>query len=219
MGEEQIKRDLMSYGVKENNIICIAEVTRKIANNIYFEAFLDKKRASKGYFIDAGAYDGCDTLHYMKWINQYNAKAEIFEADKENYRKVKQNLIQNEKAIILNKGLSDKSEKCHFASGNGEMSNVSEIGREIAELTALDEILKNKDVSYIKMDIEGYEQKAIQGAKNIIKKQKPILAISIYHKREDIWEIPKIILSINSNYKFYIRHYSLGVVDTVLYAV
>ncbi len=69
------------------------------------------------------------------------------------------------------------------------------------------------------MDIEGFEKRALIGAKKIITEQEPALGISIYHKREDIWEIPKLILDLNSEYKFFLRHYSLGVIDTVLYAV
>ena len=69
------------------------------------------------------------------------------------------------------------------------------------------------------MDIEGAELEAIMGAKKIIQKYKPVLAISIYHKVEDIWSIPKMILEINPSYKFYLGHYSVTAAETVLYAL
>ena len=69
------------------------------------------------------------------------------------------------------------------------------------------------------MDIEGSELKAIIGAREIIKKFHPTLAISVYHKPEDIVEIPQLIMDINPNYKFSLRHYSIGDFDTVLYAI
>jgi hypothetical protein len=69
------------------------------------------------------------------------------------------------------------------------------------------------------MDIEGAELEAIKGAKRIIEEQKPKLAICVYHKPEDIWELPELILSYNKEYKFYIRHYSYKDNETVLYAV
>ena len=69
------------------------------------------------------------------------------------------------------------------------------------------------------MDIEGSELKALCGARETICRLKPKLAISIYHKTEDIWELPKVILQMNSEYKFYLRHYSLAAEDTVLYAL
>ena len=73
--------------------------------------------------------------------------------------------------------------------------------------------------SYIKMDIEGAEMEAIQGAENIIKRNKPKLAICLYHKPVDIIEIPLLIHKINPQYKIYIRHYSNCQTDTLLYAV
>jgi hypothetical protein len=74
-------------------------------------------------------------------------------------------------------------------------------------------------VTFIKMDIEGSEYNALIGAADTIKKYKPKLAISIYHKPEDIIEILKLLLNMNQDYKFWIRHYSMAWFDTVLYAV
>lgn len=69
------------------------------------------------------------------------------------------------------------------------------------------------------MDIEGAEYKALLGAEKTIKKYKPKLAICIYHKPEDVWEIPMLIHKINPNYRFYVRHYSLTTPETILYAI
>ena len=69
------------------------------------------------------------------------------------------------------------------------------------------------------MDIEGSELEALKGAAETIKKWRPKLAISIYHKYEDIIEIPEYILSIVPDYSFYIRHYSSDIWETVLYAI
>ena len=83
----------------------------------------------------------------------------------------------------------------------------------------IDEIVGEDKVSFIKMDIEGAELKALEGAKETILKWYPRLAICIYHKYEDIYEIGDYILSLNPNYKLYIRHYSTCMWETVLYAV
>lgn len=69
------------------------------------------------------------------------------------------------------------------------------------------------------MDIEGAEMEALKGAENILKRDKPKLAICLYHKREDMWEIPYLIKSIKPEYKFFIRHYSNYEGETVLYAI
>lgn len=70
------------------------------------------------------------------------------------------------------------------------------------ETIALDGYIEDK-VTFIKMDIEGAEFAALKGAERIICNQKPKLAISVYHRREDIWEIPKLLLEYNPDYKFF----------------
>lgn len=82
----------------------------------------------------------------------------------------------------------------------------------------MDNLISEK-VTFIKMDIEGAEYNALLGCKKIIREQKPKLAICIYHKPEDIIEIPELILSINKEYQFYIRHYSTTWAETILYAL
>jgi hypothetical protein len=86
------------------------------------------------------------------------------------------------------------------------------------EVDTIDNIVKQK-VDYIKLDIEGAEQDAIDGAKETIRKYKPILAICIYHKAQDWYKIPKKVLEIQSDYKVYIRHYMEGIYETVMYFI
>lgn len=69
------------------------------------------------------------------------------------------------------------------------------------------------------MDIEGAELQALKGAENIIRRYRPKLAICIYHKPEDLYEIPQFIKSCHSDYKFYIRHYTDIFSELVLYAI
>lgn len=69
------------------------------------------------------------------------------------------------------------------------------------------------------MDIEGAELDALKGAEKTIEQFRPKLAISLYHKREDLYEIPIWIKSIMPNYKMYLRHYANKQWDLVLYCV
>lgn len=84
---------------------------------------------------------------------------------------------------------------------------------------SLDEIEFPVIPSYIKMDIEGTEYNALLGAIKLIRKYKPALAICIYHRPEDIYDIIKLINSWNLGYKFEMRVYEDVGVDLVLYAV
>ncbi len=96
-------------------------------------------------------------------------------------------------------------------------SMISDIGNTQINCVALDDIVKEK-TALIKMDIEGSEIDAVNGARRLIENGAP-LAISVYHRPSDIWMIPELILSINPCYKFYLRHYSKSIFDTVLYGI
>ncbi len=69
------------------------------------------------------------------------------------------------------------------------------------------------------MDIEGYEQKAIEGAKKIIRTYHPRLAISVYHQKNDFWKIPELILNIRTDYDIYLRHYTEGISETIMFFI
>lgn len=85
--------------------------------------------------------------------------------------------------------------------------------------TCLDEEL-TKGVTLIKMDIEGAELRALKGAKDVIMKNRPKLAICVYHRKEHIIEIYQWIKSLNLGYKFYLRHpWRHSMLDTVLFAI
>ncbi len=85
--------------------------------------------------------------------------------------------------------------------------------------TSIDELFPENDISFIKMDIEGAEAEAINGAVKTIRANKPKLAISAYHIRDDLYKIPVLIDRICPEYKLYLRHFSDYCFDTVLLAV
>ena len=74
-------------------------------------------------------------------------------------------------------------------------------------------------ITFIKMDVEGAELKSLMGACNTIRRDRPKLAISIYHKDKDMVRIPLYIRSLIPDYRLYVRHYSNNANETVLYAV
>ena len=73
-------------------------------------------------------------------------------------------------------------------------------------------------VDFLKMDIEGYELAALRGAAKTLRRFRPKLAISIYHKWDDYWTIPEFIASLGVGYRFYLANYTLSDGETILYA-
>ena len=97
---------------------------------------------------------------------------------------------------------------------NGSSANrVSDKGNIEVEMVTIDEDISDK-ITHIKMDIEGYEQKALQGCYNHIMNDYPILLISVYHNYEDIWKIPKMIMEMRKDYHFYLRYHGNNLFPT-----
>lgn len=97
-------------------------------------------------------------------------------------------------------------------------SKIDESGDSIIQMDSIDNICENEKVTYIKMDIEGSELEALRGARKVICRDKPRLGICIYHKPEDLLEIPMFIKKMVPEYKLYIRHHSPHYNETVIYA-
>lgn len=87
------------------------------------------------------------------------------------------------------------------------------------QVTSIDEHFPDDEITFIKMDIEGAEIEAIRGAENVIRRCKPKLAISVYHKRNDMFEIPLLLHQMYPGYKFYLRQFSKALSETVLFAL
>jgi hypothetical protein len=119
---------------------------------------------------------------------------------------------------LIQAGVGSQTGILAFSSDLKEASRIDEDGDIKVNVIALDEELAGKRITFLKMDIEGSELAALKGAANIISSQKPKLVICLYHRYEDIWQIPAYIWSLYSDYTFYIRHYSNST-ETVLYAV
>jgi FkbM family methyltransferase len=92
-------------------------------------------------------------------------------------------------------------------------------GTEMVQVVPLDEILKGRRPTYIKFDVEGAEKDALLGGATTIRENMPVLAVCLYHKPQDLWELPLLIQSIQPGYRMFLRRYSDECWETVCYAV
>jgi FkbM family methyltransferase len=93
-------------------------------------------------------------------------------------------------------------------------------GTNLIEACAIDSVVPDGEmVTFIKMDIEGAEFEALNGAQNTIKRCKPKLAICVYHKPDDYYKLAEYVLSLAPESKLYMRHYTNCANETVLYCV
>ena len=181
----------------------------------YFEPFLDLKPINE-VFIDVGSFDGFSSLEFIKRCPNYDA-IHIFEPEPQNMRAIKKRLQNIPRTFYYDFGLSNQSQILSF-NAQGSASRLSKDGNIEIKVKRLDDVI-HSPFSYLKMDIEGGELFAIEGATQSIIDYAPRIAVSVYHLVNDLWRIPEKILSIRDDYKLYLRHYTEGVTETVMYFV
>lgn len=170
-------------------------------------------------FVDAGAFDGDTILRFLDKTSFSYKYIYAFEPDIMNYNKMKERGFGSN-IFLYNAGLYDENTELNFAANKGGSSNINVRGTDVIQAIKFDELeLPNNQVTFVKMDIEGSELHALMGMAETIKKYKPKLAICIYHKFEDLWELPLYIKSLVPEYQLYIRNYTTYLDEIVLYAV
>lgn len=184
-------------------------------NEQYFDPII--QISNDEVFVDCGGFDGDTTLEFIKRYQNYS-KIFIFEPSQINFIKANKNLDGLKNIRLLPLGVSDKQGTLFFDPNNGSACSISTSGSTKIEVVTIDEVIQDK-ISFIKMDLEGWELKALQGAENHIRENHPKLAISIYHSASDFRKVPEYILSIRNDYKIYLRHYSEGWSETVMYFI
>lgn len=217
---DEMYAQLICKGVTPEAVITIPPDYRNNTSQ-YFDLFTPNDHET---FVDCGCFDVSTAFRFAGWCGtkEYD-RIWCFEPDKESYEICSKLCRRLADCQVFPYGISDRRGRVLFESGGNENSRiVKQKGKEtddVIDTIALDEFLQDERVTFIKMDIEGAELDALRGSARIIKKQKPKLAISVYHRWDDIITIPKLILEIRPDYKLYIRHYSLLVNETVLYAL
>lgn len=186
-------------------------------------------------FVDAGAYVG-DTVERFIWANTgLFRQIHVFEPGivQFNALRIRMNRLIAEWAIdpdkisMVNAGLAENNGKAYFGTSSSKLAATALIEAELnvsneysdVDVWSLDSYLSQKQssVSFIKADIEGMEVQMLRGACRSIGKYKPKLAISVYHKPSDLFEVIEIIRSCAIEYKFSLRHHSSNLSETVLY--
>jgi FkbM family methyltransferase len=178
---------------------------------------------SKGeYVIDGGAGWGDTALRFAHEVGE-EGRVYSFEFEPHNVEILERNLAMNgplaSPITVVQKALwRDSSMTLGFTS-QGPASRIIEGGDQVIPSISIDDFSASLPrVDFIKMDIEGAELPALQGAEKCLRRFRPKLAISLYHKLSDFVEIPAYLASLGLNYAFYIDHVTIHSEETVLFA-
>jgi FkbM family methyltransferase len=212
--ESEMTEYLYSLGVAKDDIVLFSYKNYHYdIENQYFDSEIIKFSDSE-VFVDGGAYDLVTSDLLISKCPSVK-KIYAFEPNEIVSRKLINADYNN--IEIIKAGLWSGAGVLKYTPF-GSVSSISEYGTVEINVVALDDAVKD-EVTFLKMDIEGAELEALKGAEKTIKKYKPKLAICVYHKPEDIIDIPLYIKSIVPEYKLYMRHYTDTFGETVLYAV
>jgi FkbM family methyltransferase len=191
----------------------------KHSENQYFNPLTLSDLQGKALrFVDGGAYNG-DTYLELCGMTEVET-AHLFEPDAANFAKLTRHVVQTgRKAQCLPLGLGDSYRILSFNAGSGEGASISETGTSHIAVAALDDVLAGHTVDFIKLDVEGAELQALQGAHKLIQRSRPVLALSLYHRPQDLWELPLALAELCEDYRFHVRQHYFNSFDSVLYAV
>jgi FkbM family methyltransferase len=174
-------------------------------------------------FLDCGATCGEMTQDLLKKRGECFALFCALEADNisfpklEAYRAALPPSLQA-KVKLFNCAVGATREIVHFEHSGQTGSRISDEGIPV-ECIPIDELFADMPLTFIKMDIEGAEYDALSGARKVIERDQPILAICVYHTQNDIWRIPLLVREMLPEHKLYLRAYEGDGYQTVMYAI
>jgi len=178
-------------------------------------------------FLDGGAYNGVSVFYFIKECNRNSVqykKIYSFEPDQNALKLLRAGTSDVKNLEIIEKGLWIEDAILEFTivdKGTSSAVINHEGIKVVLPVTSLDMFFKDKPVedwpTFIKFDIEGAEVEALKGAKKIITTKLPKMTLCVYHKLDDVYELMKIALEYNPNYKFALRQHEDGYYEQVLY--
>ena len=170
-------------------------------------------------YVDLGAYTGDTVAELLEFTGGKYKKIYALEPDRRNFKKLSKSTEGMENVETFNCAVWNCDTELMFADKAGRQSAVSHSGTP-KEARSVDSILAGQRADIIKMDVEGAEDEAIDGAEKTIREYHPKLMISLYHRNRDIFYLPLKILKLNPEYRIYIRHQPyIPAWETNLYAI
>lgn len=177
-------------------------------------------------FVDAGCYNLVTTLTLKKVLhrqtNKQLKKVYALEPDPYNCQicRERKDEMHLDEVEIFPYGTWSERTQLHFRSGELPSSCICEDGESVVPVCPIDDVVDpSEPVTMIKMDVEGAELESLKGARRTIQRDRPKLAICIYHKPEDLTEIPLYLKELVPEYKFYVRLHATNGNEFVLYAI
>jgi FkbM family methyltransferase len=171
-------------------------------------------------FIDCGSYTGDTIQSFISQTGNCFGKVIAFEADDAVMPALESFVSRLGARASLHRAAVGARTGTVFFSGDGIGGGcVTGASNATVRCVRLDDVLKNERISFVKMDIEGAELDALEGAQTVIARDRPILAICSYHRPDHLWRIPAYLKTLTPDSASFLRCHCADGLDTVCYAV
>lgn len=160
-------------------------------------------------YVDLGAYDG-DTIRELLFFTggRFHSITAV-EPDPKNRKKLLRKMPEMEtdpRFSLVEAGVWQQDGEMLFDNAAGRNSALSETGKILTPVLSLDSIVRDRNCTFIKMDVEGAEREALLGGKQVLAVKHPKLLFSAYHRTEDIFYLPLLLFELQPRYRIYFRH-------------
>lgn len=174
--------------------------------------------------VDCGAFDGDTVRRFLGKRGDAFARVHACEPDAGNRQRFAgwaSTLAPSvrERIRLEPVAIDAKAGTARFASTGTAGSAIDDAGRDEVTVTTIDALTAGQPPTLIKMDVEGAELNALEGARRSITESTPVLAICVYHAADHLWKVPLAIASMSSRYRFYLRAHAEDCWDVSCYAV
>jgi len=194
-----------------------------VADN-YFPPGVVPALPSDVVFIDCGAYDGDTVRAFLGHQHGRFGRIYAFEPDAYNCRRLHSYVdslgADAARIYVFNAGVGARHTSLRFDPAGDMSSSFSATGPVEIEVVPIDEVVQTNGAAvYLKFDVEGTELEALKGCARLLERDRPLMAISIYHRPDDLWQLPLYVDSLGLGYHCFLRTQGEDGMDVVGYFV
>jgi FkbM family methyltransferase len=177
---------------------------------------------ARDVLLDCGAFDGDTFQAFRQRTGDVFAGAHLFEPDPGNLAALALRLesVPPSRPVRVHPfAVGREAGTLAFDGGLGESSRLDPGGANRVPVVALDALDLDPAPTLLKMDIEGGERDALEGARNLIARHAPALAISIYHCPDHPWRVLLDMKALAPRHRLVLRAHGWDGFDWVAYAL
>jgi FkbM family methyltransferase len=193
------------------------------AQDVYFPDDLLRPRDDEA-FVDCGAFDGDSVRAFIARRDGRFREIVAMEPDPRNFARLTDfvqgcDAATRRRIVLLRLAAASYNGRLPFEAQGDVSSSAAAVGSPTVPCARLDDLLAGRSPTFIKMDVEGAEIDALEGARGIVAAHRPVLAVCAYHEPSDLWRIPRAIKALDGGYRLFLRRYAEDCWEIVCYAV